>query len=828
LLGFNTAFALLKFNDSIVEKLVAEGSAKFKQLQLENEEHIKNKEYDKLNFIINLGSNDHLINHEILTTEKFINNPTKEQSLNNRLQQLYVNSNNTKQCYLLLISYFDVVVQATPPDGLTVEDVFNTGKFYNENSTIKDCKDLHNIITTEIENSLNVDKTKFYYLISLGRYRMVFQKNEKPQSAYTWFSHSNTPANQTPPTYFTETYDYLKQYLISSKDKRYNLRETLVEDYVSAFEQAYKNAPLKAQILNTYTSEGITAILQNFTSTDYYTLSVAERLHCLSVYAGYSMGGSITIINNNEEGYALKLTRYINKNELVQFYTGLAGQSTVKNSTLYNGDKDDKALLVKLISRIDDGTVGGDNYTKLIAIILNHFKTSEDLLDKYMGVSEKELRTIVYYSTDLIPSRSWSMTGRINYDVDLNNDGSLLIDRKVASADYPDVACLFNTDDCATITWEPIDPINDLKIFDLIYFTNCSELSMIEEAGAAKDDEMIAPAVILKYCDDKNFNSNSIQAVSLAFDAVTLIAGPGAIKQAINSRKLVMALYEASQLFSAGGNLVVNVSNDPDLLALKQEYDNIMLYWDMANIIGGTGKIITKINTSVKNGTAKRITKQTGQNFITLYNSAVAAGKTIPTKIKQLYLYLKKKGIDASGIVNTAGNFAEYIRNGFKINTSTLDDAFKHVDDITLNGAGKPTFNSNSLVGCHNEVNFNTQLTNNGGRIEIVSSTPSGVNGIKNIEYKTLKLDNQGNPIPGDYVGNGATAIKTVYDPAIYPEALMKDLGYKSFKDAIDNLTKIDINGPRTFEGIANGRTISGYYKELNGEKIISTWWIKN
>jgi hypothetical protein len=42
------------------------------------------------------------------------------------------------------------------------------------------------------------------------------------------------------------------------------------------------------------------------------------------------------------------------------------------------------------------------------------------------------------------------------------------------------------------------------------------------------------------------------------------------------------------------------------------------------------------------------------------------------------------------------------------------------------------------------------------------------------------------------------------------------------------NPNKIDINGPRTFEGSANGRNISGFYKEVNGEKIISTWWIKN
>jgi hypothetical protein len=184
-----------------------------------------------------------------------------------------------------------------------------------------------------------------------------------------------------------------------------------------------------------------------------------------------------------------------------------------------------------------------------------------------------------------------------------------------------------------------------------------------------------------------------------------------------------------------------------------------------------------------------------------------------------------------SGVLQGAGNFTEYIKNGFKINASTLDDAFKHVDDFVPNGAGKPTFNSNNgLVGCHNEVKFNNLLSNNGGRIEIVSSTPKGVNGVKDIQYKVLQLDVQGNPIPGQYYANGSTFTKTVYDPTIFPEASMKELGYKAFKDAIDNpTTKIDVNGvQRTFEGTANGRTISGYYKDVNGEKIISTWWIKN
>jgi hypothetical protein len=188
------------------------------------------------------------------------------------------------------------------------------------------------------------------------------------------------------------------------------------------------------------------------------------------------------------------------------------------------------------------------------------------------------------------------------------------------------------------------------------------------------------------------------------------------------------------------------------------------------------------------------------------------------------------KAMEESGAV--IGRWTEYIKNGFKINASLLDDAFKHVDDFVPNGTGKATFNGEKLVGCHNEVNFNKQLTSNGGRVEIVNSTPSSVNGVKNIEYRTLKLDAQGNPIPGQYINNGTTHTKTVYNPEVYPEPSMKDLGYKSFKDAMDN-NKFDIIDPltgfpipRSFQGLANGKKIMGHYKPVNGENIISSWWI--
>lgn len=640
------------------EQIIKVGKQKLQNLIEYNTSLINKGITHGLNFVVNVNPEDYIKDEPIDNKPNYLSSTSKETALNLRLNQVY--NTYSISCYVILINYFDVKFNTAIPDNYTLDELFNSGQFFKENTNITALEAQHKAISSAIVNVTPFQNAnQNYFVFSMANYSAAEFSTSSHYFSFYWTDTIKKIGAPIIP-HFKNTFSYFKTHLKNSNDlKTTTSNDIRVDKAIYSLEMAAKNAPLKAQLLSTYTSSGITSIIQNFTSADYYTLTVEERLHCLSVYAGYSMSGNITIFNNNEEGYALKLIRYVNKNELVSFYNGLAAQSVVKTNANYNGEKDNKVLLVKLIDKIDDGILGGENYTKLIAIILNHFKTSADLLEKYMGPSEKELRTIVYYSTDLIPSRSWSMTGRKKYDVALNDNGSLLIEREIAHADYPDAACLFNNDDCADITWEDIDPINDLTIFDLIYFTNCSELSMIEEAGAAKDDELIAPAVILKYCDDKNFNSTSIQAVSLGFDVVTLIAGPGLIKQAINSRKLVMALYEATQLFSAGGNLVVNVSNDPDLLALKQEYDNIMLYWDMANIIGGTGKIFTRINTSVKNGTAKRITKQTGQNFITLYNSAVAAGKTIPTKIKQLYIYLKKKGIDAIGTVNGAGNIIQ-------------------------------------------------------------------------------------------------------------------------------------------------------------------------
>jgi hypothetical protein len=175
-------------------------------------------------------------------------------------------------------------------------------------------------------------------------------------------------------------------------------------------------------------------------------------------------------------------------------------------------------------------------------------------------------------------------------------------------------------------------------------------------------------------------------------------------------------------------------------------------------------------------------------------------------------------------LANSVGNFAEYVKNGFKLNASTLDDAFRHIDNIELNGMSQVKYSGGDLVGCHNVDNFNLQKIPN-GRINEVSSTPL-TNGVSEIKYNVLKNDGSGS-FMSKTDGTIKEFTKTVYNPSIYPENVMKELGYKSFKDAMDN-SGFDLIGPRTFVGTANGQTINGYYKIVNNEKVIKTWWIIN
>ena len=84
------------------------------------------------------------------------------------------------------------------------------------------------------------------------------------------------------------------------------------------------------------------------------------------------MTGSFNLFGHNEEYTALRLIKYIQDKDIKDFLTEL---ETVTG---------DKALIVVLRNRIDDGIfgIGGDNFQKLIAETRNLVNKSSDLQER--------------------------------------------------------------------------------------------------------------------------------------------------------------------------------------------------------------------------------------------------------------------------------------------------------------------------------------------------------------------------------------------------------------------------------------------------------------
>lgn len=93
----------------------------------------------------------------------------------------------------------------------------------------------------------------------------------------------------------------------------------------------------------------------------------------------------------------------------------------------------------------------------------------------------------------------------------------------------------------------------------------------------------------------------------------------------------------------------------------------------------------------------------------------------------------------------------------------------------------------NGISGGHNADEFYSAANQNG--VKVLREIPTGVPGITKIEYQIPTKDRAGN-FTGNYKGNGSKPFeKTVYDPKIFTDQKMLDLGQqasiKGYADAM-------------------------------------------
>ncbi|MEQ5136969.1 hemagglutinin repeat-containing protein [Providencia alcalifaciens] len=114
------------------------------------------------------------------------------------------------------------------------------------------------------------------------------------------------------------------------------------------------------------------------------------------------------------------------------------------------------------------------------------------------------------------------------------------------------------------------------------------------------------------------------------------------------------------------------------------------------------------------------------------------------------------------------------------------------------------------VYGTHNLNEFTQAASENG--IKIISQTPSSVKGISEVVYQVPKKNREGNIIPGEF--KDKPYVKTVYDPKVFPDQKMLDLGQQAasngYKDAISQ-------GRREYQSTAGGVKFQVYLDQQTG-----------
>jgi hypothetical protein len=201
------------------------------------------------------------------------------------------------------------------------------------------------------------------------------------------------------------------------------------------------------------------------------------------------------------------------------------------------------------------------------------------------------------------------------------------------------------------VEWDESTTAVELSPFSFVILNNTSNLSMIGDVMNGAGPQMV-PALMLKYCADKQFNDNAITACAVALDIVGVVTGPGLITAALRAGRLAVAAFEAVQLLGAAGNLVANNVNSPGLQAVINKYNAIVGIWGLARIATAGTRYTLDYFTAAKSNQLSTITTVVADEYAALYDAAKAEIDAAPEALKKPLSKMKELvGKGVSGVL---------------------------------------------------------------------------------------------------------------------------------------------------------------------------------
>lgn len=660
---FTFLLSLISLASSAIEidsvkrrEIIREGQSELCNL-IEYNSHVADPLQKK--FLVLIDGNEAPINY---TTEKHIDNANDPilsavtiDSINLKIAATYVEFGI--EMYVIMMKSFDVIVPTPLSANPTARDLFQT-KLYDEQSNIAVLRAQHSAITQEIINTTFSARGRSCMIYS----RAVYTGTLVPGKAGTWELAKKFTYNPNQPTYndLNELCDYFHERTKNNTNVTEAGYENALCTVAREFYESAKFIHLKAAILTTYTSSGMSAIFAQFNnqSINYQSLTEPERIHALAVFSGYSM-------NDNglyqEERYAVKIIKYTPPDQVEDLLEHLTQESPMHGNQNYQGLVPNEALICTLIREIDDAGTGENNYAELMRSL-----TSIALSDRNFALSHLPQTSQQWYDRRIYwddwSLKPWAAIGTHDYDVTLFTSGSVGINRKVVKQLIEETSGRQDvpryTSEWATYEQYTLNP------FDLVVFTNRSSLGMLQIAGAAQNQPFLAPAIFVKYADDKAFNANAITTTAIALDIAAIVLGPTSIIAAVEAGNAALCAFECLQFLGAGTNLAANTSGSQEFQDALNTFNTIVGIWGLARITVSGARYTASYIAAGLDGTIQKIPMPLGQQYCTEYDNINSwANVDAPTqdRMAKLRQFLGEQ-VDAGELITFIAHTGEELR----------------------------------------------------------------------------------------------------------------------------------------------------------------------
>ncbi|HEU4718614.1 MAG TPA: hypothetical protein VFU15_12305 [Bacteroidia bacterium] len=663
--------------DSAAEKqMIREGSAKLCSIFDINDEAIATGHTEKMQFVVMLGGNEDSADYVIdCQTPNHAQNPlsagSTQDSLNARIRSIYAQYH--VELYMIYISALDVIIHTPLPPEITAANLFGR-KLYDEQTNMAELRSLHDNITNAIISNTIAGHHRDCVIHSCADYCGAFFKNAQTGC----FTFSMNYAFRAPSSTFYDI-DGLRtnfsKRLNSNDTWLYSTGEVKAFAVTDAFRESAEVFSQRANILTTYTSAGLNSILSGFApGIDYESLSTEERRHIFSVYAGYLMLGDGPLGAHYEDYYTTMVVQYTPPDQVLDLFTLLSRAGSLNNNANYQGEKNTKALIRRLIDRINDAPLGAPNYTRFMLALTDLLKTNDGIFSSLLPQNDEQWKERTFYWDDTYLF-SCPPIGTHRYSVSIDDFGTMHVRPGMVTAirtDYNNAAATPNH----TPVWNDSLEEEEIDPFAVVIFKNRSNYGMLEHAGAQRNGVFFAPAIFLQYAADKTFNANALTMVAVSLDVATLTLGPGAVLTAMEAEDLGLAAFEALQSLGSGGNLAANALNDPSVTEVVSTYNEIIAAWGLSNLATHLGTFTVDFISGARAGSVRPIPASLATEFESEYNTAktyLASNDPNAQQLQKMEEYLEEK----VGVVNStpAGNFNfQYLSllNGFSDNLDGL------------------------------------------------------------------------------------------------------------------------------------------------------------